>query len=178
VNLRANVLNTSRTSLVPALVEWHGEFEPPAAPGAAPPDRLTSAISRSVSKGFPLNGIPNSIPVFTCGCQIAFVRWLFMGAQVDPIVASFCGGSVGVLSALLVVEVNNVKKQQASRCLYCEGRGYLACGACCGAGRDQESGGAQCAFCAGTGKVMCTSCLCTGKQMATEHDPRIDPFNA
>ncbi len=26
-------------------------------------------------------------------------------SQVDPIVASFCGGSVGVLSALLVVEV-------------------------------------------------------------------------
>ncbi len=36
-------------------------------------------------------------------------------AQVDPIVASFCGGAVGVLSALLVVEVNNVEKQQKNR---------------------------------------------------------------
>lgn len=36
--------------------------------------------------------------------------------QVDPIVASFCGGAVGVLSALMVVEVNNVKKQQKNRC--------------------------------------------------------------
>lgn len=37
-------------------------------------------------------------------------------AQVDPIVASFCGGAVGVLSALLLVEVNNIKKQQKNRC--------------------------------------------------------------
>lgn len=37
-------------------------------------------------------------------------------AQVDPIVASFCGGSVGVLSALLVVEINNVKKHKKNRC--------------------------------------------------------------
>lgn len=26
-------------------------------------------------------------------------------------------------------------------------------------------------------QVMCTACFCTGKQLATEHDPRIDPFN-
>lgn len=26
-------------------------------------------------------------------------------------------------------------------------------------------------------QVMCTSCLCTGLAMATEHDPRIDPFD-
>jgi hypothetical protein len=36
-------------------------------------------------------------------------------AEVDPIVASFCGGAVGVLSALLVVEDNNIKKQQKNR---------------------------------------------------------------
>ncbi|KAL6763769.1 hypothetical protein V8C86DRAFT_2490126 [Haematococcus lacustris] len=112
-------------------------------------------------------------------------------AQVDPIVASFCGGSVGALSVLLVVEVNNVKKQQRNRCHYCEGTGYLSCGNCVGLGREQVSsselqvlgmGGAKaapiCACCAGTGKVMCTGCLCTGKQLATEHDPRIDPFSS
>jgi len=97
-------------------------------------------------------------------------------AQVDPIVASFCGGSVGVLSALLVVEVNNVKAQKRNRCHYCDGTGYLSCGNCVGVG--VEEGGAACVCCAGTGKVMCTGCLCTGKQMATEHDPRIDPFAA
>lgn len=35
----------------------------------------------------------------------------------------------------------------------------------------------QCGMCSGTGKVMCTACLCTGKALATEHDPRMDPFN-
>ncbi|KAL6769244.1 CPL6 [Auxenochlorella protothecoides x Auxenochlorella symbiontica] len=99
-------------------------------------------------------------------------------ADVDPIVASFCGGAVGVLSALLLVEINNAKVHNKQRCLYCEGTGYLACGACEGAGSNTKvAGGGACAICAGTGKVMCTSCLCTGKKLATEHDPRIDPFN-
>ncbi len=34
--------------------------------------------------------------------------------------ASFCGGAVGVLSTLLVVEVNNKDRQAAQRCVYCE----------------------------------------------------------
>lgn len=96
-------------------------------------------------------------------------------AEVDPIVASFCGGAVGVVSALLVVEVNNIKQQIHNRCHYCQGAGYLTCGHCVGSGTDPGTM-EGCAFCAGSGKVMCTGCLCTGKQMATEHDPRIDPF--
>ncbi|CAL8463937.1 g3472 [Coccomyxa elongata] len=55
-------------------------------------------------------------------------------AQVDPIVASFCGGAVGVLSTLLLVEVNNAKLQAKTRCVYCEGCGYVTCGACSGEG--------------------------------------------
>jgi hypothetical protein len=120
-------------------------------------------------------------------------------AAVDPIVASFCGGAVGVLSALLVVEQNNVKKQKRGRCHYCEGTGYLLCGSCMGSGVDpalQTSGGAamaaassggagasglgsscSCPNCSGTGKVMCTGCLATGKQFASEHTPQLDPFN-
>ena len=109
-------------------------------------------------------------------------------AEVDPIVASFCGGAVGVLTSLLVVEANNAKIQVKRRCIYCEGTGYLTCGNCMGAGVAPEgvvaavSGTASsasdctCSFCSGTGKVMCTACLCTGKQLATEHDPRVDPF--
>ena len=46
-------------------------------------------------------------------------------AQVDPIVVSFCGGAVGVLSTLLLVEYNNTKKQAAQRCVYCEVRHLL-----------------------------------------------------
>lgn len=111
-------------------------------------------------------------------------------AEVDPIVASFCGGAVGVLTSLLVVEANNAKMQARRKCIYCEGTGYLTCGACLGTGvaaateqaaasnRKGSGGECTCAFCSGTGKVMCTACLCTGKQLATEHDPRVDPFSA
>ncbi|RWW19855.1 hypothetical protein GW17_00016063 [Ensete ventricosum] len=40
----------------------------------------------------------------------------------------------------------------------------------------------RCSNCSGSGKVgclqvMCPTCLCTGMAMASEHDPRIDPFD-
>lgn len=46
-------------------------------------------------------------------------------SQVDPIVASFSGGAVGVISALMVVEINNVKQQEHKRCKYCLGTGKV-----------------------------------------------------
>eukprot|EP00245_Coleochaete_scutata_P009843 TRINITY_DN3338_c0_g3_i4.p1 TRINITY_DN3338_c0_g3~~TRINITY_DN3338_c0_g3_i4.p1 ORF type:complete len:310 (-),score=35.41 TRINITY_DN3338_c0_g3_i4:1754-2629(-) len=45
-------------------------------------------------------------------------------SQVDPIVASFSGGAVGVLSALLIVEIKNVEMQEQRRwCRYSCGTG-------------------------------------------------------
>ena len=92
--------------------------------------------------------------------------------DVDPIVASFTGGAVGVLSMLLLVEVNNAKEFAKARCVYCAGTGYLPCAQCGSKGKlvERGMGGARCACgqCSGTGKVMCTSCLCTGRSMATE----------
>ncbi|BAS80058.1 Os02g0651300, partial [Oryza sativa Japonica Group] len=114
-------------------------------------------------------------------------------SQVDPIVASFSGGAVGVISALMVVEINNVKQQEHKRCKYCLGTGYLACARCSSTGTlvltepvSTFSDGDQplstprterCPNCSGAGKVMCPTCLCTGMAMASEHDPRIDPFD-
>lgn len=114
-------------------------------------------------------------------------------SQVDPIVASFSGGAVGVISALMVVEINNVKQQEHKRCKYCLGTGYLACARCSSTGAlvlaepaSTSSTGTQplsaprterCPNCSGAGKVMCPTCLCTGMAMASEHDPRIDPFD-
>jgi hypothetical protein len=102
-------------------------------------------------------------------------------AEVDPIVASFCGGAVGVLTSLLIVETNNSKMQAKQKCIYCKGAGYLPCGNCMGSGiatgdDSTNATASTCSFCSGSGKVMCTACLCTGKQLATEHDPRVDPF--
>ena len=52
---------------------------------------------------------------------------MWLCSEVDPIVASFSGGAVGVISSLMVVEINNVKQQEHKRCRYCHGTGvYLA----------------------------------------------------
>ncbi|KAG2682999.1 hypothetical protein I3760_10G011500 [Carya illinoinensis] len=114
-------------------------------------------------------------------------------SQVDPIVASFSGGAVGVISALMLLEANNVEQQEKKRCKYCHGTGYLACARCSSSGvclsinplsvssvSDsplQVPTTERCPNCSGAGKVMCPTCLCTGMLMASEHDPRIDPFD-
>ncbi|KAF6165872.1 hypothetical protein GIB67_012769 [Kingdonia uniflora] len=114
-------------------------------------------------------------------------------SQVDPIVASFSGGAVGVISALMLIEANNVEQQEKKRCKYCHGTGYLACARCSASGvclsieSISISNGSnrplrapttqRCLNCSGAGKVMCPTCLCTGMVMASEHDPRIDPFD-
>lgn len=114
-------------------------------------------------------------------------------SEVDPIVASFSGGAVGVISALMLIEVNNVEQQEKKRCKYCHGSGYLACARCSASGTCLSNGsisannGAantprgpttqRCLNCSGSGKVMCPTCLCTGMAMASEHDHRIDPFD-
>ncbi|CAK9174904.1 unnamed protein product [Ilex paraguariensis] len=114
-------------------------------------------------------------------------------SQVDPIVASFSGGAVGVISALMLLEANNVEQQEKKRCMYCHGTGYLACARCSASGvclkiepisvvsgsdRPLQAPTTQrCLNCSGAGKVMCPTCLCTGMVMASEHDPRINPFD-
>lgn len=124
-----------------------------------------------------------------------FIRSLHLPlqlSQVDPIVASFSGGAVGVISVLMLIEANNVKKQEKTMCKYCLGTGYLACARCSTSGVCldidpisvssasvrplQVPKTRRCPNCSGAGKVMCPTCLCTGMKMASEHDLRIDPF--
>ncbi|CAN8237164.1 unnamed protein product [Cochlearia groenlandica] len=125
-----------------------------------------------------------------------FIRSLHLPlqlSQVDPIVASFSGGAVGVISTLMLIEVNNVKQQEKKRCKYCLGTGYLPCARCSASGvclsidpitRPRGSNRllqvpttTRCLNCSGAGKVMCPTCLCTGMVTASEHDPRFDPFD-
>ncbi|XP_066318581.1 protein ORANGE-LIKE, chloroplastic-like [Miscanthus floridulus] len=121
-----------------------------------------------------------------------FIRTLHLPlqlSQVDPIVASFSGGAVGVISAVMLVEVRNVRQQEKKRCTYCHGTGYLPCARCSASGmllntkhfsllgHNMWSMKGRCQNCSGAGKVMCPTCLCTGMAMASEHDPRIDPFD-
>ncbi|KAG4982352.1 hypothetical protein AAZX31_10G069900 [Glycine max] len=125
-----------------------------------------------------------------------FIRSLHLPlqlSQVDPIVASFSGGAVGVISVLMLIEANNVEQQEKKRCKYCHGTGYLACARCSASGVclnidpiSVSTASARplhaptttrCPNCSGAGKVMCPTCLCTGMMMASEHDLRIDPFD-
>lgn len=58
-----------------------------------------------------------------------FIRNMHLPIQlsaVDPIVASFCGGAVGVLTTLLLVELYNSDMQAKNRCIYCGASHSLA----------------------------------------------------
>ena len=116
---------------------------------------------------------------------IEFVHFPKQLAEVDPIVASFTGGAVGVVSAFFAIEIRNAQEQRKKVCMYCKGSGYLTCADCAtpntykpGRLIDPNTGSkCVCNNCLGTTKVMCTTCLCTGMALVTEHDPRIDPFD-
>ena len=116
---------------------------------------------------------------------IEFVHFPKQLAEVDPIVASFTGGAVGVVSAFFAIEIRSAQEQRKKVCMYCKGSGYLTCAECAtpntykpGRLIDPNTGSkCVCNTCLGTTKVMCTTCLCTGMALVTEHDPRIDPFD-
>ncbi|KAK6126461.1 hypothetical protein DH2020_039797 [Rehmannia glutinosa] len=119
-------------------------------------------------------------------------------SQVDPIVASFSGGAVGVISALMLLEINNVEQQEKKRCKYCHGTGYLACARCSASGlclsiepivasaSDRPLRAPttkRCTNCSGAGKIRFSAkgnvpnMPLHGMMMASEHDPRIEPFD-
>ena len=64
-----------------------------------------------------------------------FIRNMHLPSQlsaVDPIVASFCGGAIGVITTLLLVELYNSDVQAKNRCIYCGVRSstdHLRCNA-------------------------------------------------
>jgi hypothetical protein len=116
---------------------------------------------------------------------IKFIHFPRQLAEVDPIVASFTGGAVGVVSGFFAIEIRSAQEQRKKVCMYCKGSGYLTCAECAtpntykpGRLIDPKTGNkCVCNGCLGTTKVMCTTCLCTGMALVTEHDPRIDPFD-
>lgn len=76
------------------------------------------------SSFFPnLNSVANSTFVSRVCFNFPFLNLNF--SQVDPIVASFSGGAVGVISALMLIEANNVEQQEKKRCKYCHGTGMF-----------------------------------------------------
>ncbi|KAE8726958.1 putative valacyclovir hydrolase [Hibiscus syriacus] len=105
---------------------------------------------------------------------IRSMHLLLQLSQVDPIVASFSGGAVGVISALMLIEANNVEQCTA-------GGVSLSIDPISLSSASERTlkvpTTERCLNYSGSGKVMCPTCLCTGMLMASEHDPRIDPFD-
>ncbi|KAI9076413.1 hypothetical protein K1719_041648 [Acacia pycnantha] len=98
-------------------------------------------------------------------------------SQVDPIVASFSGGAVGVISILMLIEVNNVEQQEKKGAGIAMELDTWPVPAVLLVVPLQVPTTRRCPNCSGAGKVMCPTCLCTGMTMASEHDLRIDPFD-
>jgi len=44
-------------------------------------------------------------------------------SEINPIVASFSRGAMGIIMSFMVVELNNVKQQEHKRYKYCHGTG-------------------------------------------------------
>nr|KJB19619.1 hypothetical protein B456_003G111300 [Gossypium raimondii] len=91
-------------------------------------------------------------------------------SQVDPIVASFSGGAVGVISALMVVEINNVKQQEHKRCKYCLGTGN---------GGDlplSTPKTERCSNCSGSGKVWLLK-TCSLNSLLSTYAYQLGNFN-
>ena len=102
----------------------------------------------------------------TAGATVVFER----GALriLDPDLAAFVGGAVGVIGTLQSIMARREAVRERLTCVYCDGLGTLTCGYCLGSGRD--SSGMPCSNCAGAGKVACVSCQGSGNSVLLAED--------
>lgn len=65
-----------------------------------------------MSSSQPPPPVQHPLPSYPLRSYREFITAIHLPAQlaeVDPVVASFCGGAIGVITTLLIVETNNVK---------------------------------------------------------------------
>eukprot|EP00306_Pavlova_sp_CCMP459_P020577 CAMPEP_0185550226 /NCGR_PEP_ID=MMETSP1381-20130426/19817_1 /TAXON_ID=298111 /ORGANISM="Pavlova sp., Strain CCMP459" /LENGTH=221 /DNA_ID=CAMNT_0028162999 /DNA_START=38 /DNA_END=704 /DNA_ORIENTATION=- len=86
----------------------------------------------------------------------------------DPDLAAFVGGAVGVIGTLESIQARRRAVRERLTCVYCDGQGTLACGVCYGSG--VTSDGQPCPNCSGTGKVSCVSCQGSGNSVLLAED--------
>lgn len=86
----------------------------------------------------------------------------------DPDIAAFVGGAVGVMGTLESIMARRRAVRERLTCVYCDGAGTLACGRCVGACRN--AAGVSCANCNGLGKVACVSCQGSGNSVLLASD--------
>lgn len=87
---------------------------------------------------------------------------LFLNIRdVESVSQAFVGGTVGVMSVALILELRKISDRNLEGCPYCMGNGDILCGCCLGAGNINTS---MCTRCSGRGLVMCINCKGDGRE--------------
>jgi hypothetical protein len=73
---------------------------------------------------------------------------------------AFVGGTVGVMSVAVILELMKQKEDNYESCPYCMGNGEILCAVCFGTGTASD---AQCSCCSGHGLVVCINCKGDGR---------------
>lgn len=87
---------------------------------------------------------------------------LILQEAADGIAEAFVGGTVGVMSVALYLELKKLNEKNLEACPYCVGNGEILCGGCLGSG--VTAGSSICSMCGGRGLVMCINCKGDGRE--------------
>ncbi len=80
--------------------------------------------------------------------------------NVEGFSQAFVGGTIGVMSVAVIVEIRRLINKGLDDCPYCLGNGEMLCAACCGSA---TVGNKSCELCGGRGMVMCLNCKGDGR---------------
>jgi DnaJ-class molecular chaperone len=85
-----------------------------------------------------------------------------MEGLVEGLSEAFVGGTVGVMSVMILLEVKKKEDAGLESCPYCMGNGEILCATCCGCTSDLKNNG-PCPTCGGRGLVLCINCKGDGR---------------
>lgn len=123
---------------------------------------------------------PRSRPVSSLHPSSSSKLSVLPQSSVDGFTEAFVGGSVGVMSVAIIVELQKLKGKSLGNllsyrpfdsshvmivglegCPYCLGNGMLLCAQCFGSGN--QSSDCKCSLCSGQGLVRCLNCQGDGR---------------
>lgn len=81
--------------------------------------------------------------------------------EVESASQAFIGGTAGVISVALILELRKISDRILEGCPYCMGNGEILCGCCLGAGKVNAS---ACMRCVGRGLITCINCKGDGRE--------------
>jgi DnaJ-class molecular chaperone len=84
------------------------------------------------------------------------------------------GGAIATMGVIFVALIRKQEVKDRLRCMYCDGTGQIACGACLTTGYRQTTSPSgevtkvMCSVCEGRNTVMCINCQGSGKTVPDE----------